>query len=140
MSHLKLIFHSLRVQHRMRSALNLFGHLVESESEVVKKCICGVGFCITVGSLKKLFPLLIAHIDRSISRQKSQHHKQLSQSTHQKSPKSPLGEIWPTLLTKSCRSSNSVWKILKLHSNHAVQSVTTTTFQKIQKTSKTPDF
>ena len=34
-----------------------------------------------------------------------------SQSSHQKSPKSPYGGISPSLLYETFRASNSVWKI-----------------------------
>ena len=34
-----------------------------------------------------------------------------SQSSHQKSPKSPNGGILPSFLYKTCRASNRVWKI-----------------------------
>ena len=62
-----------------------------------------------------------------------------SQSSHQKSPKSPLGGISPNLLTKSCRASNSDWKN-GITSFIRITQSKVTTFQKSQKSSKTPDF
>ena len=62
-----------------------------------------------------------------------------SQSSHQKSPKSPYGGISPSLLYETFRASNSVWKIGITRFIRITQSKVRS-FQKSKKSSKTPDF
>ena len=62
-----------------------------------------------------------------------------SQSSHQKSPKSPYGGISPNLLNETCRASNSVWKIGITSFIRMTQSKVGP-FQKSQNSSKKPCF